>query len=352
MEQTKTGASSRVINFVDIIRMLKKRKKLFFITLPIAFLLSCLLVFSMPRYYQCVVKLAPEINSPNMGNLGSLASIAGVNLSNAVSQDAIVPNMYPDMMSSADFQVSLFPVHVSDMRGDIQTTYYTYLKEHQRSAWWQKMIYSFIGLFASKKDESKAHETDNAVNPFRMTKTQSDIALLIGRKVRCNVDKKTNVISITVLDQDPLICATIADTARARLQQFIIDYRTKKARIDLEHAGKLAADAKKQYIVAQEKYAAFCDANEDLVLESFKSKRDELENEMQLKYNNYQLQTTQLEMAKAKLQERTPAFTILQNASVPAKPAGPKRMITVLIFLMLTFFITSVYIVTKETGKT
>ena len=351
MEQTNSGVRTRLINFSDIFRMLKKRKKLFFITLPIAFLLGCVVILPIPRYYQCIVKLAPEINSPNMGNLGSLASMAGFNVGNVSSQDAIMPNMYPDMMSSADFQVSMFPVNVVNKDGDIRTTYFTYLKDHQRSAWWQNLFHSLIHLLSGKNEEGKGVGSENNVNPFRMTKDQSDVAMQIGGKVRCSVDKKTNVISIIVTDQDPLVCATIADSARVRLQQFIIEYRTKKARIDLEHVAKLATEAKKQYLVAQEKYAAFCDANEDLVLESFKSKRDELENEMQLKYNNYQLQTTQLEMAKAKLQERTPAFTILQNASVPTKPAGPKRMVIMFVILLLTFFATAVHIITKEIGK-
>jgi LPS O-antigen subunit length determinant protein (WzzB/FepE family) len=65
---------------------------------------------------------------------------------------------------------------------------------------------------------------------------------------------------------------------------------------------------------------------------------------MQLKYNAYTSIQTQLQIAKAKLQERTPAFTILKGAEVPVKPAGPKRMIFVAVMLLLTFMGTSVYI--------
>ena len=72
---------------------------------------------------------------------------------------------------------------------------------------------------------------------------------------------------------------------------------------------------------------------------------------MQLKFNNYQLQTNQMEMAKAKLQERTPAFTVIQNASVPTKPAGPKRMFTVLAVLLITFFVTAIYVIRKKTDS-
>ncbi len=349
MEAQERATSRREVNIGDILRKLRKGKKYFFITLPLAFILTCLVILPVPRYYLCNVKLAPESSSPTAGGgLGSLASTMGINLGNMATQDAIIPKMYPDMMASTDFQVTLFPVRIAKQDGTLNTTYYEYLKDHQKHSWWQNMFSWMIHLISSDDGEAGDSKNITEVNPFLMTKDQSDVAKAIGGKIRCTVDKRTNVIAISVTDQDPLVCATIADTARVRLQQFITEYRTKKARTDLEHVTKLAADAKRQYIVAQEKYAAFCDANEDLVLESFKSKRDELENEMQLKYNNYQLQTTQLEMAKAKLQERTPAFTVIQNASVPTKPAGPKRMFTVLAVLLITFLVTAVYIINKE----
>ena len=124
--------------------------------------------------------------------------------------------------------------------------------------------------------------------PFSKKKKQNDIAQLISRNVKSQVDKKTNVITITVEDQDPLVCATIADSAMIKLQQFIIKYRTSKAMIDLRHAQALCEQAKAKYVKAQETYASYADANEDVVLQSFKSMQDEMENEMQLQYNNYQ----------------------------------------------------------------
>ena len=69
---------------------------------------------------------------------------------------------------------------------------------------------------------------------------------------------------------------------------------------------------------------------------------------MQLKLNTYNAMLTQAQNAKAKIQENTPAFTILQNAFVPVKPIGPKRMIFVLTMVFLTFVFTSLVIVLKK----
>ena len=44
---------------------------------------------------------------------------------------------------------------------------------------------------------------------------------------------------------------------------------------------------------------------------------------------------------------RTPAFTVLQNASVPVKHAAPKRMFNVAALTILVFIITSINILVR-----
>ena len=166
--------------------------------------------------------------------------------------------------------------------------------------------------------------------------------------MKCTVDKKTSVISIETNDQDPLVAATVADSASSLLQNFITDYRTKKARNDLEYIKKLYAEAKNSYEKARKRYGAYGDANTDLTLQSYKLQQEDLENDMQLKYNNYTVLANQYAAALAKVRENTPAFTTLQSASVPIKPAGPKRMIIVLVILLLSFIGTTLYLFRKD----
>ena len=181
-----------------------------------------------------------------------------------------------------------------------------------------------------------------------LTKQQTRIVQVIDRKVVCSVDKKTMVITISVTDQDPLIAATMADTVKNRLQNFITDYRTKKARVDLEYNRKLFKEAKARYDKARQLYASFSDANQDLILQSARTKLVDLENEMQLQFNNYNAVAQQLQLSEAKVQEDTPAFTTLQSATVPVKKAGPARTKMVLVFLILVFLGTTVYVLHKE----
>ena len=156
------------------------------------------------------------------------------------------------------------------------------------------------------------------------------------------------VITINVKDQDPVICATMADTVKTRLQNFITDYRTRKARVDLEYNKKLYAETKARYDKARRLYAEFVDANNDIILQTVRQRQVELENDMQIQYNAFTQVAAQLLAAEAKVQEDTPAFTTLQSATVPVKKTGPKRAIACLAFLFLAFCCTTAYIFHKE----
>ena len=109
----------------------------------------------------------------------------------------------------------------------------------------------------------------------------------------------------------------MADSVKVHLQNYITEYKTKKARYDLEFTEKLYKDAKRKYERARQLYADYMDSNHDVVLENVRQKQTDLENEMQLLYNNYNAISTQLLAAKVRVQEVTPAFTTLQSATVP-----------------------------------
>jgi len=338
------------MDFGQFFAVLKKYKRLYYKVLSIVFVVACVFTLGLRNYYTCEVKLSPELStkSSRTSGLAALASQFGMNLgSNMMATEALFPTVYPELMNSVDFKASLFnvPIHKKDSTRII--SYYDYLAYEQKQSWWGAAISAPFKVLAElilQEDTIDQHRVD----PFMLTKEQSEIVKIIDKKVVCDVDKKTMMISITVTDQDPLICATMADTVQRRLQNFITDYRTKKAKVDLEYTRTLFKEAKARYDKARQLYASYSDANQDMILQSYKTKLIDLENEMQLQFNNYNAVAQQLQMAEAKVQEDTPAFTTLQSATVPVKKAGPGRAKMVLVFLFLAFLGTTVYILNKE----
>lgn len=330
------------IDFGAIWAAIKKHRKVYYRALGISLVIGCIIAYSIPKTYSCKIMLAPELGgkSSTGSGLASLASSFGVNLGNGASAtgDAITPAAYPDLMKSVDFKTSLFPVKVKRKQDKTSMSLYAYFKNEWKYAWWEHCF----GLMAPGK------EKDTLVNNFELTNEQTYIAGLINQNVACSIDKKSYLITIDVTAQDPHVAAQLADSVKTRLQDFLTEYRTNKARHDLEYAQNLQKQAKKDYERARQLYVDFMDANQNVSLMSLQQKQMDLENDMQLQYNNYNTLNAQVIDAKAKVQQETPAFTTLQSATVPLVPAGPRKGRIVVVCLFLAALGTTVYALQKE----
>ena len=335
---------SDVIDLRVVFGFIMKQKKLYFITLPIVFFVSCALILCVPRYYSTNMCLAPEAEKQISGGaLSSIASSLGFDLDNLQTNDAIYPMLYPDLMDDNGFVSQLFNIRVKTQDGSIDTDYFTYLKKHQKAPWWAKLRSAVMSWIVKPEQPTNAN-SEKQFDPYSMSKYEDDVAGAIRNKVKFGYDKKTGVISISVEDQDPLICKTIADSVSTHLQNFITSYRTNKARVDVDYYEMMAEEAKKDYEEIRFRHSRFADANTNVVLHSVQSQLEDLENDMQMKFNAYTTFNAQLQNAKARLQERTPAFTILKGAAIPIRPIGPKRVIFVAAMLCLAFFAVTFYI--------
>ncbi len=334
-----------IIDMREVWKNIVKQKKCFFIALPVAFVLSSLIIISVPRTYSTSTTVAPEIeNSVSSGGaLSSIAASFGFDMSNVQSTDAISPVLYPDLMEDNGFVTSLFNIHVTTADKDVDTTYYAYMRYYQKQSWFSALgnniTKSIEKIFPKSDDKFERISSQKGFNPYNLSKKDNGIIEMMRRNISVSVDKKTGVISISAKAQDPLVCQVLADSVRERLQDFIIKYRTSKAHRDVEYYEKLTNDARKEYEKTRRLYASTADANQDVLLESEKSKIEDLENTMQMQYNTYTAMNTQLEAARAKLRQYTPVFTIVKGANVPIKASGPKRMIFVAFWVFVTFFI-------------
>jgi len=331
MEEKK---KTKEIDLLAIVEKVLKEWRLLLKFAGVAAVIGVIVALSTPKYFKAEVILAPEMSSGGLGltdNLADMAESFGFNIGGKSSMDAIYPELYPDIFSSTRFVLGLFDIPVRLKKDDNIRTYYKHITEEQKVPFWSYPKMWLSQMLKPKEDPNKGGGQDI----YKITKKENDVCKEIRDAILCTIDKKTSVITISVTDQDPLVAAIVADTLQRRLQEYITDYRTSKARNDLEYYKKLVYDAKISYDKARQRYGSFSDSNMDLLLESYKAKVEDLENDMQLKFNTYSTLNNQYEAAKAKVQERTPSFTIIEQPIMPYKAASMPRSLTVLFFIFL-----------------
>lgn len=301
--------------------------------------IGVIIAFSIPKEYTTTVKLAPETTDAKAGGggLSALASMAGFgSISSGV--DAVYPQLYPDVVGSVPFTTSLFDVEVETKEDGQKFTVRQFLEEETKAPWWGAVMgapFKLIGMLRSSDDEEDPE--GKKVNNFQLSQDESKLVEAINNRVNASVDQKTNVVTITVNMQNPLVSAILADTVVSRLQEYVTQYRTNKARKDLEYAETLNEEAKTEYYKAQQRYAEYLDSNQGLALQRAQITRDRLENETSLAFNLYNQTAQQVQKAKAKVQETTPVYAIITPATVPVKASSPKKLMILVGFTFLAF---------------
>ena len=114
------------IDLIALSGYLWKKRRFFIICCGIATVAGLIIAFSIPKEFTTTVKLAPETTdaTSKMSNLGGLAAMAGIDLGSASGQDALSPNLYPDIVHSTPFLLELFPEKVTDKEKKYTTTLY------------------------------------------------------------------------------------------------------------------------------------------------------------------------------------------------------------------------------------
>lgn len=324
------------IDWMDILRRIYTIRKTLYKAAGVGVVLGIIIALSIPKQYTVTVTLSPEMNGDSKG--GGLASLASSFLGGGSNNnsDALNVTLAPDIVSSTPFILELFNTRVQTLDGELDTTLVTYLDE-QKQPWWG-YIKSAPGLAIGAIKSLFTEETDTTatLNPFQLTEKEAAKVKGLRQSILAEVDKKTAMTTITVTLQDPKVTAIVADSVVAKLQQYIIDYRIKKAKEDCAYLEELYKERQQEYYDAQSKYAHYFDTNRNIAFQSVRAEQERLQNDMNLAYQVYSQVAQQLQVARAKIQEEKPVFAVVEPASIPLEPSGLSRKVIV---IGITFFI-------------
>lgn len=338
------------IDLMEYARKLWESRKTLLIVSGIAAVLGVVIALTTPRQYTVTVTLAPESGKSGGGSLSGIASMLGMGgFSMGSDADALNVMLYPNIVSSTPFILDLMDTPVKTIDEEQPDTTLTgYLTEYTKKSLMGtvislpfKAIGGVISLFKAEEPEVTGPGT---IDPFQLTKDQSKIAEGIKKLIVANVDKKTGITTVSVTMQDPMVAAMLTDTVLLKLKQHITKYRVSKAEEDCKYWESINNQRRDEYYAKQKEYAEYVDANKNVVLQSVQIEQERLQNDMQLAYQVYSNVATQLQMARAKVQEAKPVFVIVEPASVPLQASGTSRAMTVIGTIFLIVAGTAVWI--------
>ena len=351
MEQTSEKETKQVYNNhndeeleIDLMDLLRKvigiRKKIYKAA-SIGLIIGVIVAISIPKQYTVEVTLSPEMGNNKGGGLSGLAaSFLGSGVSMGDGTDALNASLSADIVSSTPFLLELSNMKVP-VSGSEKISLSSYLDE-ESSPWWSYVI-GFPGMVIGGvkslfiEDEDESIFLDKASQgTIELSKKESQKIESLKKKIVASVDKKTSMTSVTATFQDSKVAAVVADSVVKKLQEYIIDYRTSKSKEDCLYLEKLFKERQQEYYVAQKKYADYMDSHDNIILQSVRTEQERLQNDMSLAYQVYSQVASQLQVARAKVQEEKPVFAVVEPAVVPLYPSGTSRKVYVLVFVFLS----------------
>jgi len=329
------------IDLMDLLRKVIGIRKKIYKAAGIGLIIGVIVAISIPKQYTVEVTLSPEMGNNKGGGLSGLAaSFLGSGVSMGDGTDALNASLSADIVSSTPFLLELSNMKVP-VSGSEKISLSSYLDE-ESSPWWSYVI-GFPGMVIGGvkslfiEDEDESIFLDKASQgTIELSKKESQKIESLKKKIVASVDKKTSMTSVTATFQDSKVAAVVADSVVKKLQEYIIDYRTSKSKEDCLYLEKLFKERQQEYYVAQKKYADYMDSHDNIILQSVRTEQERLQNDMSLAYQVYSQVASQLQVARAKVQEEKPVFAVVEPAVVPLEPSGTSRKVYVLAFIFLS----------------
>jgi uncharacterized protein involved in exopolysaccharide biosynthesis len=320
------------IDLKDLILPLWKARKQILTIATICGILGGIIGFLTPATYTASSTFLPQTAQAGgglSGSLGGLASLAGINLSTgAAGGGEIPPSMYATVLASEPFRMRILDATIW-VEGD-SLSYRDYLLNQPKSIVSTVLEYT-IGL--PGKIAGSGNEESSLSNPGELqalSDDENELHKALAGKISIANDKKEGVVSLTVVESDPMIAAQVAKFTEEVLQDWIIEHKVKNAKAQYDFIEKQFVSKQKEFFYIQEQLANYTDRNQNVLAASYLTRLDRLQAEFDLVNTVYSELAKQKEQAAIQLSKDTPTFSVLDPVKVPKEKTGPKKSLYIL----------------------
>lgn len=313
------------ISLKDFFQVLWKEKIIILLVTSLFVGGGAYVAFTKQEQFVANGRILPEFEAKGGGlsQFAGLASLAGVSLDKASGGEAIRPDLYPDILKSIPFYNTLFDFEVIT-------------RENQKMTFNQ--FYDKVIDQGREVDPKKLDLFKIKPNGYLIQNQQKEERIeALKERITAVIDKKSGVITITVKMPDPVVAAQITKFSMDYLTEYVTQYRTVKAKKDLDFLADKVAAARGKFYTKQSQKAQYADQFQapTIRLQSADIQRERIESEYRISSSFYNELLKKYEEAKIKLQQETPVFQVLEPPVAPTKKSEPKKAVIILAFAVV-----------------
>ena len=346
---------------IDLIALAKTiwngRKKILKTVIIFTFIGLTVAILS-PKEYTASTTLVPQLSSKgsNLGSLSSLAAMAGFNLDMNMETRELSPYVYPQIVESVPFQLEIMNTIFNFSDVDHPVSLFEYYTEFSSPGILSIIKKYTIGLpgvllkaIRGSKEVSNSEPQENTIN---LTADQESVRKIIAKNLILETNDKEGYVVLSSTFHEAQLAAEVAQKGQQLLQQYITEFKIKKASAQLEFVKERYAEKKKEFEKAQSNLATFRDRNKNVTSAMARTEEEKLQNEYQLAFDVYSELAKQMEQAQIKVKEDTPVFSIVKPVVVPLEKSKPNRPLILIIWIFLGVIVAIGWIYGKQFFET
>ena len=211
---------NKAVDWQDINARIKAKRKFLYWFVPLIFVCTFVLTYSVPAYYVCTTSLSTEdMHSSESYRALTLNRPENYDLGLVAMDYSIVPEDYDEVIQSTAFLCNILSTPVTTADSGFEGTYYEYLITQQRYSWYTRFMH-----FVHGRKQPVVGEPLPALDPFRPQGLAREAINAARKSIGFSIDHRTKLITLSVKGQDALVTALVTQAVADELNQFASDY--------------------------------------------------------------------------------------------------------------------------------
>ncbi len=298
-------------------------------------------IFSQKEYTASTM-IVPVSSEKTGGSLSGLAAMAGINIGGTDNGNGISPTLYPKVVQSIPFKRQLLETPIKVSASDETITFRKYYDEIHSAgilSWLKKYTIELpggvLGWLKGTPKEVKVSQNTGAI--VVLSGEEARVMKILEQTIKINVNDKDGYVTLSANMPEALAAAQMAERAQQLLQQYVIAFKSQKAKEQLQFVEERYKEKAKEFRRAEMALARFKDRNRNVATATAMTEEKRLTSEYNLLYSVCTELAKRVETQKIQVKEDTPVFTVIEPVSVPTEKSKPKRALILIIWLFLGF---------------
>ena len=337
------------IDLVDLLRKLWVQRKLILTVTAIFLLIGIFVAMVSPVSYTAGCTVVPQSGENKSGGLGGVAAMMGVNLgTGGMTGGTLSPGIYPEIVKSVPFTLEIMQTPIvtekSDGKAITLYEYYTEKQYQDRNLLGSIKKYTLglpgviLGSFRKEEPVQETVAQGDTMTVYSLNAKEKRAYNAIQGALQVTTNSKDGSVSIGYSFPEARPAAEVSNQIYRTLEKYVASFKSEKLEDNLQFVEESYETARKDFLQAQSRLAAFQDANRGLATATARSTETRLQSEFNIAFSVYSELAKQREQARIAVKENQTILTLVNPAVVPNEKSAPRRSIILMGFLFLGFF--------------